>query len=168
MRDGGRDRAGRGDRHGERGSLSVFMVGFAFLGLGLAGMLVDLSSMMNAYLRAADIAEQAARAGADTIDTDYLRRTGNIKISDAGVACGRAGDIVAAQGDDQVVLLSCVVPDDQHVTVGVQLSWEAYFLAAFGVQGGTREAQATAGPTTGQQPGQPAGAQPGQRTGQGG
>jgi hypothetical protein len=137
-------------RDGERGSLSVFMVGFAFLGLGLAGVLVDMSSMMNSYLRAADVAEQAARAGADTIDVDYLRRTGNIRISDAGEACGRAGDIVAAHGDDQVALLSCAVPDDQHVTVSVRLPWEAYFLAAFGVQGGTRDAQATAGPQTGQ------------------
>jgi hypothetical protein len=136
-------------RDAERGSLSVFMVGFAFLALGLAGILVDLSSMMNSYLRAADIAEQAARAGADTIDVDHLRRTGKIKIADAGEACNRAGDIVSAHGDDQVVLLSCDVPDDEHVTVGVQLPWKTYFLAAFGVQGGTREAQATAGPQTG-------------------
>ncbi|GAA0399486.1 hypothetical protein GCM10009530_59010 [Microbispora corallina] len=140
----------RGRTRGERGSLSVFMVGFAFLGLGLAGILVDLSSMMNAYLRAADIAEQAARAGADTIDEDHLLSTGVVRISDAGTACAAARAIVAAHGDADVVLLSCRVPDDQHVTVGVRLPWQAYFLAVFGVQGGTRDAEATAGPDTGQ------------------
>ncbi|MEW9527011.1 flp pilus-assembly TadE/G-like family protein [Microbispora sp. NPDC049125] len=137
-------------RDRERGSLSVFMVGFAFLGLGLAGILVDLSSMTNSYLRAADIAEQAARAGAGDIDEDYLLRTGNVRIADTGSSCGKARAIVAAHRDDQVALLGCRVPDDQHVVVTVRLPWDAYFLAAFGVRGGTRDATATAGPKTGQ------------------
>jgi len=133
----------------ERGSLSVFMVGFAFMGLGLAGILVDLSSMMNAYLRAADVAEQAARAGADTIDPDYLRDTGQVRITDEADACAEADAIVAAYGDAGLVRIACGAPDDQHVTVTVQTTWDTYFLAAFGVSGGTREATATAGPLTG-------------------
>jgi Flp pilus assembly protein TadG len=135
--------------NGERGSLSVFMVGFAFMGLGLAGILVDLSSMMNAYLRAADVAEQAARAGADTIDADYLRDTGQVRITDEATACGKADAIVADHGDAGLVRLACGLPDDQHVTVTVRTTWDTYFLAAFGVSGGTREATATAGPLTG-------------------
>jgi hypothetical protein len=135
--------------NGERGSLSVFMVGFAFMGLGLAGILVDLSSMMNAYLRASDVAEQAARAGADTIDADYLRDTGEVRITDEATACAEADAIVAAHGDAGLVRLACGLPDDQHVTVTVRMSWDTYFLAAFGVSGGTRDATATAGPLTG-------------------
>jgi hypothetical protein len=136
--------------NGERGSLSVFMIGFAFMGLALAGLLVDVSSMMNTYLRAADVAEQAARAGADAIDQDYLRETGQIRIVSADDACAKARGIVAQYGDPGIALLNCNLTDAQHVSVTVRMPWHTYFLAAFGVQGGTREANATAGAITGQ------------------
>ncbi|MFC7104684.1 Tad domain-containing protein [Nonomuraea rubra] len=63
-------------RAGERGSMSVFTVLFSVVVFLLAGLLVDGGSAINARLRAADVAEQAARAGADELDVDHLRETG--------------------------------------------------------------------------------------------
>jgi hypothetical protein len=136
--------------HGERGSLSVFVVLFSVAVFVLAGLLVDGGASINARLRAADIAEQAARAAADTIDVDHLRATGEVRISDGAAACGRARDILTAQGDRTAVLTRCVVgAGAQRVTTGVQIQWKAYFLTIIGFSGGIMTADATAGPQTG-------------------
>jgi hypothetical protein len=113
-------------------------------------LLVDGGASINARLRAADIAEQTARAAADTIDIDRLRATGEVRISDGSTACGRAGAILAAQGDRTAVLTRCVLADNaQQVTTIVQIEWKATFLSIIGFAGGTMAAEATAGPRTG-------------------
>ena len=61
---------------GDRGSMSVFTVIFSVVVFLLAGLLVDGGAAINARLRAADIAEQAARSAADQIDVEHLRATG--------------------------------------------------------------------------------------------
>jgi Flp pilus assembly protein TadG len=128
----------------------VFVVLFSVAVLVLAGLLVDGGSTINARLRAADIAEQAARAAADTIDVDHLRATGEVRISDGAAACARARAILAAQGDATAVLTRCVLGNGaQQVTTGVQIQWKAYFLTIIGFSGGTMAAEATAGPQTG-------------------
>ena len=48
---------------GERGSVTLFVLLFSITALVLASLLVDLGSAINAQERAADLAEQAARAG---------------------------------------------------------------------------------------------------------
>ncbi|GAA3831303.1 hypothetical protein GCM10022226_60440 [Sphaerisporangium flaviroseum] len=140
-----------GGETGERGSVAVFTVLFSVAVLILVGLLVDGGGAINARLRAADIAEQAARAGADSIDVDHLRATGKVRILDDGEACTKAGAIVGAHADASAVLASCAVGDGaQDVTVTVTLTWKAYFLTIIGFGGGTMEATATAGPRTGQ------------------
>ena len=65
--------------------MAVFTVVFAAAVFLLAGLLVDGGAAINARLRAADIAEQGARAAADEIDVDRLRETGRIVLrGDAG------------------------------------------------------------------------------------
>ena len=51
----------------DRGSISVLVVFFTLIALALASLLVDVGNALNARERAADIAEQAARAGANDI-----------------------------------------------------------------------------------------------------
>lgn len=72
----------------ERGSMSVFTVLFSVAVFLLAGLLVDGGAAINARLRAADVAEQAARAGADQIDVDHLRATGRPGCS-VTIRCAR-------------------------------------------------------------------------------
>lgn len=133
----------------DRGSTAIIVVLFSVGVFALAGLVVDLGAVMNANLRAADIAEQAARAGADTIDEDRLRETGEIQIRDAGVACARARNIVGAHQEASAVLESCAVEGGQRVTVSVKTEWKAIFLAVAGFEGGIVSAEVTAGPETG-------------------
>ena len=55
-------------RPGERASIAVFTVVFAVAVVLLTALIVDGGIAMNAKERAADIAEQAARAAAGDID----------------------------------------------------------------------------------------------------
>jgi Flp pilus assembly protein TadG len=72
----------------DRGSVSLWVVMFAFVTLALLILVVDGGQVIVAKSRAADIAEQAARAAADDIDPGGLRN-GDVTI--AAGACGIPG-----------------------------------------------------------------------------
>jgi Flp pilus assembly protein TadG len=127
----------------------VFLVVFALAIFLMAGLLVDGGAAMNARLRAADIAEQGARAGADTIDEDHLRLTGQIRIVDEGRACARARRVVTAHAEASATMNRCTVSGGNRVTVAVEIKWNAYFLTLIGVSGGTMSGEVAAGPETG-------------------
>ncbi|WP_235854732.1 pilus assembly protein TadG-related protein [Nonomuraea aridisoli] len=132
---------------GERGSMSVFVVLFSVVVFLLAGLLVDGGAAINARLRAADVAEQAARAGADVIDEDHLRETGETRLLGEDQVCARAAEIVAAQGGDDVSPGACSLGEGQaQVTVTVSVRWEAFFLSALGFPGSEMTGEAVAGP----------------------
>ncbi|MED7927422.1 flp pilus-assembly TadE/G-like family protein [Nonomuraea sp. LP-02] len=128
----------------ERGSMSVFTVLFSVVAFLLAGLLVDGGGAINARLRAADVAEQAARAGADQIDEDVLRTSGETRLLGEDRVCARADEIIAAQGDD-VRAGRCSVQQEQ-VTVSVSVRWQAFFLGAIGFAGSDMTGEATAAP----------------------
>ncbi|MBE1590238.1 pilus assembly protein TadG-related protein [Nonomuraea angiospora] len=131
----------------ERGSMSVFTVLFSVVVFLLAGLLVDGGAAINARLRAADVAEQAARAGADEIDVDHLRSTGQTRLLGEDQVCARADEIVAAQGGEGVTRGECAVGQGQaQVTVSVSARWQAFFLSAIGFPGGEMTGQAVAAP----------------------
>lgn len=68
-----RCRPGAGD---ERGAISVIVVLLAGALFGLAGLVWDGGRAITARQHAADLAEQAARAGANDLDVTALRATG--------------------------------------------------------------------------------------------
>jgi len=121
-------------RHtGDRGSVSLWVVIFAFVTLALLILIVDGGQVIVAKSRAADIAEQAARAAADDIDPAALR---NGQVTVAAGACaipGPASDLVSTYQKGVGVtasMQSCVVgtgpagaPD---VTVRVQVSMKPF------------------------------------------
>jgi Flp pilus assembly protein TadG len=79
----------------DRGSVSLWVVIFAFVTLALLILIVDGGQVIVAKSRAADIAEQAARAAADDINPAALR---NGQVTIAPGACdtpGPASDLVA-------------------------------------------------------------------------
>ncbi|GAB2916342.1 pilus assembly protein TadG-related protein [Nonomuraea fastidiosa] len=133
-------------KRGERGSMSVFTVLFSVVVFLLAGLLVDGGSAINARLRAADVAEQAARAAADQLDVDHLRQTGETRLLGEDQVCARAEEITAAQGGGDVRFGECTVDGQAQVTVTVSVRWEAFFLGAIGFSGAEMTGEASAAP----------------------
>jgi Flp pilus assembly protein TadG len=92
--------AGNGGEHGaDRGSVAVFTAAFAVTVLLLIGLLVDGGNTLNARERAADVAEQAARAAVTDLSIGNLHgqgATGTEAIAiDWTTACNYALQTVA-------------------------------------------------------------------------
>ena len=102
---------------GDRGSVSLWVVIFAFVTLALLILIVDGGQVIVAKSRAADIAEQAARAAADDINPAALRN-GDVTI--AAGACDTAGpasDLISTYQKGVGVTASML---DCHVGTGPQ------------------------------------------------
>lgn len=80
---------------GERGSFTFAVIFWALMAMMLAGLVVDGGLALTERQRAGDIAEQAARAGADDLDQNALRQ--GVYQLDAG-ACARAESVGVASG----------------------------------------------------------------------
>jgi|HubBroStandDraft_4_1064222.scaffolds.fasta_scaffold187109_1 Flp pilus assembly protein TadG len=142
-------------RPADRGSVTVFAVIFTIGVIFLALMLADLGNIMNAKERAADTAEQAARAAADTLNQNELR-VGNVVI-DEGAACDAADNLVAqysnVSGIDAVIT-NCQAPtlaQPRQATVTVEVKTTPIFSALIGsfTMSATASACAEFGITTG-------------------
>jgi Flp pilus assembly protein TadG len=84
-------------RPGERGSISVFTAVFAFAALLLIALLVDGGDALNGRARAADIAEQAARAAATDLSLASLRSNAGTVAIDWDDTMGNGGPCAIAQ-----------------------------------------------------------------------
>jgi Flp pilus assembly protein TadG len=116
------------ERARDRGTVAMFTTIFALFIIVLAGLLVDGGLAIHARQRAADIAEQGARAAADDVDVNYLRQTGQARIADARGACMRAQRLVAeypeVTGHPQ-----CQVEGTQTARVVVQIKVRLQLLS---------------------------------------
>ena len=130
----------------DRGTISMFTVLFTLVVMVLGGLVVDGGGAIHARERAYDIAEQAARAGANDIDHDTLRQTGKTEIA-IGTACARSSDLVAYYGS-QVTGFSCD-PQAGQVTVTVRIQVRTALLGLIGFNTFTMQGQASAHPDTG-------------------
>lgn len=81
----------------DSGAASAFVVGFAIVLMVAAGLVIDGGTALNARMRVADDAEQAARAGADAIDLETLRDTG-VTTLDPALARQRVSAFLTAVG----------------------------------------------------------------------
>jgi Flp pilus assembly protein TadG len=88
----------RSRRRDERGSVAFIVVMWSIVVVALAGLVIDGSLMISQKERAADLAEQAARAQAQNLNPDELRATGQaeIEIASADGVCMLAKQYVAA------------------------------------------------------------------------
>lgn len=75
----------------DRGSVTLWLVIFSVAAVALAMLLADGGSVISGKERAADIAEQAARAAANDIEVAQLR---NNVVQIAPDACQQAGNLV--------------------------------------------------------------------------
>lgn len=131
----------------ECGFVSLYVVAITVGLVALAGLVIDGGKALAAREKAADTAQQAARAGADALSPDSLRNPGPLAASPAGAT--RAADAVLATGG----LTGTVSVDGDNVTVSVVVHEATAILSAVGVNQitGTATASATAlrGTTTG-------------------
>lgn len=65
---------------GERGSISVFVAVLAVALLAAAGLAVDGGRKVGALREASDLADNAARAGAQAVDLDSLKAEGVLRL----------------------------------------------------------------------------------------
>ena len=85
------------DRLAERGSATIFVVAFSMVLFAGAGLAIDGGRIINERDKATDVAEQAARAGADQLDQGALRDLQIIRL-DRPAAETRADAFVRKAG----------------------------------------------------------------------
>lgn len=132
----------------DSGTVAMFTTIFALFVMALAGLLVDGGLAIHARQRAADIAEQGARAAADDIDVNVLRQTGQARITDERSACLRARRLVAmyqeVSGPPE-----CHIELGQAARVTVRIDVHLQILGAFGFGDFSMSSSATAHPQEG-------------------
>jgi Flp pilus assembly protein TadG len=140
---------------GERGSFTFAVIFWALIAMMLAGLVVDGGLAITERQRAGDIAEQAARAGAEVLNPDDLRQ-GTLVI-EADAACNRAQAVGAASGLPAGAVV-CDVPGTAvtstgqtvpALTVHVKITYSPILLGMFYSKDLTAKASATAYPQPG-------------------
>jgi Flp pilus assembly protein TadG len=130
----------------ERGSATIFVVGFAIVLFAGAGLAIDGGRAINARDKATDVAEQAARAGADQLNQSALRNSGEI-VLDQDSARARADSFVAAAGYTPTTATTAT-----SVTVRASATYRTALLGIVGINTIDVSGIATASPTTGATP----------------
>jgi Flp pilus assembly protein TadG len=82
-------------RRDERGSFTVFVVLWSLVIVMVAALVIDVGLSISQRERAADLANQAARAEAQDLNTDVLRQSGGAAIQ-IDPDCAEAKDYLAA------------------------------------------------------------------------
>jgi Flp pilus assembly protein TadG len=100
---------------GDRGSVSLWLIIFTLAVLVLLGFVVDGGQYMNAREQAADIAQQAARAAVDDLNTGQLRQ-GDFVIPAA--ACQQQGVAGATANGPAATLVTEYAGDTATIPAG--------------------------------------------------
>lgn len=104
-------------RHGERGAVSMFIAVLGVAFVMVAGLAIDGGRKLGALSDARDLADNAARAGAQAVDADTYRATG-VVVLDPGAATQAASDYLAATGHTGTIT---VTANTVTVTVGLRV-----------------------------------------------
>jgi Flp pilus assembly protein TadG len=134
---------------GDRGTLTLFVVLFTPVVVLLAGLLVDGGIAINARQRAADVAQQAARAGANDLNVAALR-SGRIEL-DPG-ACNVATAFVGHYTGIGATPGACTfVPVNGHpgIKVYATVTVHSQFLGLIGIGSFTQTSYGEATPVCG-------------------
>lgn len=136
-------RAGR--EADDRGAATIFVVGLSVMLLVVAGLVVDGGLAINARAKAADDAEQAVRAGAQHIDVETLRGSGDVVLN-AEAAATAARDFMDSRGGYTVEDLTV---QGNTVQITVSRVEETALLSLIGIHEFTIRAQAQSEPVVG-------------------
>lgn len=113
-------------RHTERGSAALWVLYWSFSVLFIAGFALDLWRGVAVRRSLLEQAEAAAAAGANGVDTDVFRTTGEVRV-DPGLAELLARDSLASQGEIGLVDAAAVTVDGTTQEVTVELSSQVDF-----------------------------------------
>jgi Flp pilus assembly protein TadG len=106
----------------QRGAISTFLAVIALALLMAAGLAIDGGRKVNALREASHLADNAARAGAQAVDLDTLRSTGELRLLPERAAT-RAGDYLAGLGRTGEIIV-----EEATVTVTVSLTVDPVLL----------------------------------------
>ena len=134
----------RSRRRGQRGSATVFMLGFAAVLMVGAGLVVDGGLALNKRSQLTDDAEQAARSGANAIDIIALRNSGVVRV-DPDQSTAISTDFLSQRGYTDI----SVQVDGNEVTTSAQATVDTALLSLVGINTFTVKGDATAMPETG-------------------
>lgn len=107
----------------ERGAVSTFLAVIALALLMAAGLAIDGGRKVNALREASHVADNAARAGAQAVDLDTLRTTGELLLV-PDQATDRVDQYLASLG----YTATEVVVNDAEVTVTVDITVDPVLL----------------------------------------
>lgn len=107
----------------EQGAVSTFLAVIALALLMAAGLAIDGGRKVNALRDASHIADNAARAGAQAVDLDTLRTSGELRLL-PDQATDRVDQYLASLG----YTATQVVVTDAAVTVTVDITVEPVLL----------------------------------------
>jgi uncharacterized membrane protein len=127
----------------ERGSVTVFVTILTVALLAMAGLVTDGGRILAARREAGNVAESAARAGAQAIDLRVLRQQDQIAL-DPNEAIVRAREYLATAG-----YRGDVQADSRHVHVVVVITRPTLLLGATGIHGYTVRSAGDAEPVRG-------------------
>jgi Flp pilus assembly protein TadG len=133
----------------DRGSVTAYLLITTVAIFALAGLLLDGGAALAAHGRAADVAQQAARAGADALDETSLRSATPAGLTANPAAARTAADrVLAAAG-----VTGETAVNGSSVTVTARVTQRTAILSIVGISevGGTGTATAVPlhGTTTG-------------------
>ncbi len=129
------------ERASERGTVAIASMILALSVIAAAGLAIDGGRKLNALAEARDLADNAARAGAQEIDIDAYRSTGD-PILDPGEAAAAANAYLAATGNSGVVSVA-----GDEITVTVTLTVDPKLLPGSMTVMATESANAESGVT---------------------
>lgn len=131
-----------GRRRADRGSATAWALGIVLVVALLAGAVLDGGNAMAARVQALDVAQQAARAGANQLDLAALRNHGLVRLNPA--AAQAAAQTFLAQAG----VAGTATATPTQVSVTVTRPQPTLLLQAIGVDAITVAATASAVPAT--------------------
>ena len=123
----------------ERGSISLYFAIITVAALAMAGLVIDGGAALATRERAADVATQAARAGANALQPASQRGEPSALIADPAAATIAANRVLRTAG-----ATGRVVVDGDRVTVSAHLPRHTVILSAVGLTDISQSATATA------------------------
>ncbi len=123
----------------DRGSISLYFAIITIATLVMAGLVLDGGAALAARERAADLATQAARSGADALTPTSLRGAPGALQADPAAARQAVNTLLDAAGANGTVTVS-----GHTVTVAVTVPKHTVILSAVGVEDISQTASASA------------------------
>lgn len=120
----------------DEGAAAVLLLVLTPALFALGGLVLDGGRHLSARQQAADLAEQAARAGADHLDVSELRAAGTSQASPLDVPAAKAAACRFVTTSDPTATCIATVtstPDGQRLTVRVRSTTSTVLLGLIGV-----------------------------------